>query len=355
MKVPQKLIAMIKKLCIFCLFALCVGFLFSSCQKEESVLIDETNDETITGNSILGQMLVSASQNNGVIDDLIDGNSCFSIQLPVTVHVNSQILVIQSIFDLQTIQLIFDQSQNDTDTIEIVFPIEIVYEDYSVDLINSLTDMESLQANCPNFIDDTYSCVEFLYPISCFTYNSLSEQTGLVTMNNNVEWFEYLTYLSEDTFIAIDYDMTILVNNEVITISNNQELSAAFAQTDCQITASVINPEVDALRNIMKDGTWYVTQYLNNGADETLDYLGYNFNFRDSITVYAYGGTGIVYGVWVVTYQNDQLNFEFDMDSPINGADDDAYKVLSQTENTITFITRDSSGSIEDTLIFMKN
>ncbi|MFT4669618.1 MAG: hypothetical protein ACI9DK_003154, partial [Vicingaceae bacterium] len=124
---------------------------------------------------------------------------------------------------------------------------------------------------------------------------------------------------------------------------------------DCQITASVINPEVDALRNIMKDGTWYVTQYLNNGADETLDYLGYNFNFRDSITVYAYGGTGVVYGVWVVTYQNDQLNFEFDMDSPINGADDDAYKVLSQTENTITFITRDSSGSIEDTLIFMKN
>jgi hypothetical protein len=354
-KESQKLIAMIKRFYTFCLITLYVGFLFSSCQKEESVLIDETPDETITGNSVLGQMLISASQNNGGIDDLIDGNSCFSLQLPVTVNVNSQILIIQSIFDLQTIQLIFDQSQNDTDIIEIVFPIEIVYEDYSIDTINSLTEMESLQDNCPNFIDDTYSCVEFLYPISCFTYNSLNEQTGLVTMNNNLAWFEYLTYLSENTFISIDYDMTILVNSEVITISNNQELSAAFAQTDCQMTTSDINPEVDALRNIMKDGTWYVSQYLDDGDDETSDYLGYNFDFRDSITVYAYGGGGVVYGIWIVTYQNDQLNFDFDMDSPINGADDDDYEVLSQTENKITFITRDSSNNIEDTLVFMKN
>jgi hypothetical protein len=355
MKESQKLIAMIKKFYTYCFFALCVGFLFSSCQKEETVLIDETNDETITGNSVLGQMLVSASQNNGGIDDLIDGNSCFSLQLPVTVQVNSQLLVVQSIFDLQTIQLIFDQSQTDIDTIEIVFPIDIVYEDYSEDTMSSQADMDALNANCPNFIDDTYSCVEFLYPISCYTYNSQSEQTGLVTMNSDLAWFEYLTYLSEDTFIAIDYDMTILVNNEFITITNNEELSAAFAQTDCEVTASDIHPEVDALRSIMKDGTWYVSQYLDDGEDETSDYLGYNFDFRDSITVYAYGGGGVAYGIWIVTYQNDQLNFEFDMDSPINGADDDDYEVLSQTENKIIFITRDSSNNIEDTLVFMKN
>lgn len=344
-----------KKFYTFCLFAFCVGFLFFSCQKEESVLIDETNDETITGNSVLGQMLVSASQNNGGIDDLIDGNGCFSVQLPVTVYVNSQLLIVESIFDLQTIQLIFNQSQSDIDTIEMVFPIEIVYEDYSVDTIHSQTEMESLQINCPNFIDDTYSCVEFLYPISCFTYNSLNEQTGLVTMNNDLAWFEYLTYLSDDTFIAIDYDMTILMNNQVITVKNNQELAAAFAQADCQTVTGDINPEVVALRDIMKDGTWYVSQYLDDGEDETSDYLGYNFEFRDSITVYAYGVGGVVYGIWTVTYQNDQLNFEFDMDSPINGADDDAYEVLSQTENKITFITRDSNNNIEDTLTFTKN
>ena len=43
------------------------------------------------------------------------------------------------------------------------------------------------------------------------------------------------------------------------------------------------------------------------------------------------------------------------MDSPINGADDNDYKVLQFSETSATFITRDSSGNIEDTLVFEKN
>ena len=333
----------------------CLSILLTSCQKEEQVLIDETPDETITGSSALGRMLVSASQNYGGIDDLIDGSSCISIMFPITVFANSQSLTIQSISDMQTIELIFNQSQTDNDTLEIVFPIVVVFEDYSQDTITSQADLDSLIANCPNFIDDTYSCVEFVYPISCFTYNSANEQTGLVTMHDDFEWFEYLNYLTDDIYIAIDYDMIIIVNGETITVSNNLELEAAFALIDCQTSTTVINPEVAILRDIMKDGSWYISQYLNDGNDETADYVGYYFDFRDSITVYASNGSGVVYGIWIVTYRNGQLNFEFDMDSPINGADDDDYEVLDQTENKITFITRDSSGNIEDTLVFMKN
>ena len=333
-----------------------MSILLTSCQKEEQVLIDETPDETIAANSVLGRMLVSASQNNGGIDDLIDGNSCISITFPITVFANSQTLTIQSISDLQTIELIFNQSQTDIDTLEIVFPIVVVYEDYSQSTVTSQAELDTLLANCPNFIDDTYSCVEFVYPITCFTYNSASEQTGIVTMHNDFEWFEYLNYLTDDIYIAIDYDMIIIVNGETITISNNLELEAAFAIVDCQnSTTVIINPEVEILRDIMKDGSWYISQYLDDGDDETADYLGYSFDFRDSITVYASNGSGVVYGIWIVTYQNGQLNFEFDMDSPINGADDYDYEVLNQTENKITFITRDSSGNIEDTLVFMKN
>ena len=202
---------------------------------------------------------------------------------------------------LKTIQKIRDKTEEEEKyPNEISFDailkeeLDLLYEDYSVETINNLAELESINVNCPNFIDDTYSCVEFLYPISCYTYNSQSEQTGLVTMNNDLAWFEYLTYLSEDTFIAIDYDMTLLVNNEVISVSNNEELTAAFAQTDCEVNPSNSNPDVNALRDIMKDGTWYVSEFLNNGEDETSDYSGYNFDFRDSITVYSYGGSGVV-------------------------------------------------------------
>jgi hypothetical protein len=43
------------------------------------------------------------------------------------------------------------------------------------------------------------------------------------------------------------------------------------------------------------------------------------------------------------------------MDSPLNGADDDEYKALQYTPTSVTFITRNSNGEIEDTLIFKKN
>ena len=344
-----------EKFYTYCFFAICVGFFLSSCQKEESELIDETPTDTITADSVLGQILLSASQNNGSIDDLIDGNSCFSLKFPITVNVNSQVVLMESLADIQTILLIINQSQTDEDTIELVFPIEIVFEDYSVHMISNLQEMSTTQINCPNFISDTYSCVSFLYPISCYTYNSDSEQTGFVTMNNDGEWYEYLTYLADGIIIAIDYDMTIVMNGELRTVTSNQELTAVMAETDCESITDVIHPEVIELRNIMKDRTWYVSQFLNNGVDETSGYQDYNLDFRDSIAVFAFAGGSVVYGVWIITHQNEELNFALSMDSLFGEVNNDEYKIVVQTENELTFVTKNSDGVVEDTLVLTQN
>jgi len=339
------------------LFVVCFGLLCSSCQKEETELVDETNnEETITANSQLAAMLISASQNNGSVDDLIDGSSCTSVELPVAVYANNQPLTIQNLDDLQLIQTIFDEFPDDTDILEIVFPIRVIYEDYSEEEIENIGEMASIVANCQNFIEDTYICVDFVYPISCFIYNLESEQTGMVTLQSDLEWFDYLTYLTNDILIAIDYQMTVLVNGDTFQINNNQDLTDVFAQTECDTGGgSTIDPEVNTLRTIMKNGTWYVSQFLDDGEDETSNFTGYDFTFLESVTVYATNGSGIVYGVWIVSLDSGELNFEFDMDSPINGADNDAYDVLEYDYDQITFVTRDSDGIIEDTLIFEKN
>ena len=96
-------------------------------------------------------------------------------------------------------------------------------------------------------------------------------------------------------------------------------------------------------------------KFLDDGNDETSEFNGYDFNFYSNQTVYATNGTEYVYGIWIVTVTGQELNFEFDMDSPINGADDDEYKTLQYTTTSATFITRNSQGEIEDTLIFKKN
>ncbi|MEL6812886.1 MAG: hypothetical protein AAFP76_16285, partial [Bacteroidota bacterium] len=62
-----------------------------SCQEEAEEFIDETNEEeTITLDSILTGRLISASQNNGYLDNIVDGSSCTSLALPITVFANGQ-------------------------------------------------------------------------------------------------------------------------------------------------------------------------------------------------------------------------------------------------------------------------
>ncbi|HET8803675.1 MAG TPA: hypothetical protein VFM72_03790 [Aequorivita sp.] len=114
-------------------------------------------------------------------------------------------------------------------------------------------------------------------------------------------------------------------------------------------------PDPQELRDILQDGTWYIEKYLNDGDDETSDFSGYDFTFLSNQNVLATNGSQNVNGIWIVTVTGQELNFEFDMDSPINGADDDEYKVIQYTSTLVTFVTRDSDGNIEDTLIFRKN
>jgi len=338
-------------------FIFCFGLLFSSCQKDGSGYLDEIDDEqTITVNSVLTRMLISASQNYGSADDIIDNSSCMSIVFPFTVYANNQQVLIESLDDIQFVEAIFDQYPNDTDTVDIVFPISIVYEDYTELEISNQGELVSVITNCPNFIEDTYSCMEFVYPISCYVYNAAYEQIGFITLNNDLDWFDYLNYLDNDLVIAIDYQMTVLFNGQTVQVLNNQDLLNAFSLIDCDADdGGGIDPEIEAFRDVMKDGTWYISQFFDNGTDETTDYLGYDFTFLESITVYATNGTLNLEGFWFLTSEGGELNLNFNMESPLDGANDQDYKILQFSDTEITVVTKDSNGTEEDRLVFTKN
>lgn len=331
--------------------------LLCSCQKEASVLVDETDEEeVIIANSVLARMLISASQINGSVDDIIDRSPCTSVVLPITVVANNQEVVVDTLEDLLIIQGIWDLYPTDIDTLVINFPITIILEDYSEVEIENQVDLLDAVEDCQNLIEDTYTCVDFNYPISCFTYNSANEQTGRVTLEDNRAWFFYLNYLDMDTSIAIDYAMEMVIDGEVVQVNNNQELAEAFGAVDCEIDTGIpLDPAIVELRDRMKDGTWYVAQFLDDGADETAVFSGWDFSFIESVNVYASKGSQAVYGIWVVTIDDDELNFEFDMDSPIHAADENDYKVLSQTDDEIIFVSFNGDGTVDHRIKFNKN
>lgn len=572
---------------------LCITFF--ACQKEAEEHIDQTGEEdTLTANSQLTQLLVRTAQNPGSYDDIIDGNGCASIVLPVTVIANGQQVEISSPEDILLIVQIFNQFPNDTDSLELVFPIILQLFDYSQVTVNNQTELDALAATCGTDGAEI-DCLDFIYPISFFTYNSDQQQTGTVTVNNDWELFSFLEGLGTNDFISLDFPISVIIEGAVVEVSSNQQLQMLI--TDClantnvdpidisqfeedlttgvwyveyffddydetdnyagydftfavdgtaqvikagsvvdgtwalvedfkfdiffgtyppldkleedweilEATAEIITlkhisgdgstdfltfsrvpntggnntelnlfienlitgtwfvnfleengtdhtanfneyeftffgngsatavsnsntingfwtaqngsgnldfilnfdtntnydfaelnddwdvleatqiiirlsdvsgggggtdyltfgrepnggggggPDAQELRDFLISGTWYIDKYLDDGNDETSDYNGYNFNFYGNQTVYASNGTENVYGIWIVTVTGQELNFEFNMDSPINGADDDEYKALQYSPTSVTFVTRDSDGNIRDTLIFKKN
>ena len=271
----------------FLFIALLILASFTACQKEEDVIIDPTdNSESFNGTSNFAASLLSATQNDGSADNLIDGTSCFSIDFPVDVVANGQQVTLNSIEDLQLVEDIFNLFIGDTDVLDLVFPLTLISEDFSEQVVNDLASFNSLVANCANNISDDLGCLDFQFPITGTLYNAANEQTGTLSINNASEWFNFLNGLGSDVYVAINYPITVIVSGTATTVNSNTELTDLFNQVDCSNSGGNTST---AIEDQLTDGVWYVTYFFDD-YDETSDFNGYSFTFNADGTALADNG-----------------------------------------------------------------
>jgi len=327
------------------ILAVSLLFIFASCQKEEAELIDDTTtDDTFTASSNLTALLLSASQNDGSLDNIIDGSSCVSIAYPYSVIANGQQVDITSGDDISQVQAIFDQFPGDVDTVEIVFPVTLITENFEMTTVNNQTEFNAAITACTDAILNTYSCVEFVYPISCFIYNNANEQTGTITLNNSYEWFEYLIYLQEGIYVAIDYPMSVIVNGQTIVVNSNQELTNAISSANCDNGGGTTQSEFET---IITNGVWYITYFFDD-FDETSDFMDYEFNFVSDGTATATNTSGSTPGTWnyYVDSGVDKVDLYFGTVSPLDELDED-WEILEATEDIIRLRHESGDGSLD--------
>ncbi len=330
------------------LFILLMGIFFSSCQKEAEEFIDETNEETITATSPLTFLIIRAVQNAGDIDDIIDGNSCTSIKFPVTVIANGQKVILQNVGDLQIVKDIFDQFPNDIDTLEIVFPITVILEDFSEIVVNSQEELNVLIAACVGSGgDDSIGCLDFEYPITFFIYDSNQQQTGTVTVNNDLELFTFLQGLDSDDFISIDYPINVILDDgTVVEVNTNEELEQLIE--NCVSGGSGGNNPGDPseIEQYLTTGVWYVTYFFDD-FDETNNYLGYEFTFASDNTAQATNQSNTVPGTWMLTGGNSpDLELFFGTTDPFDELDED-WDILEATNDIIRLRDESGDGSLD--------
>ncbi len=304
----------------FISFVLLLGV---GCQKEETEYIDTTVQGTITANSVVSTILGRTAQNEGSWDDVIDGTSCAAVQYPLTVIANGQEVILQSIEDVQLIVAIFAQFPNDTDTLEIVFPITLIMWDYTEVVVNSQEELNQIIANCISNGqgDDEISCIGFQYPITIYTYNSAQEQTGTVVINSDFELFQFIQNLDENDVYSLDFPVTvILYDGSTQTVNNTQELQ--YLIESCENSTNT-NPDPTQFEADLTTGVWYVTYYFDD-YDQTDNYQGYQFSFNTDGSSTASNGTNTVNGSW--EYDNDENIPEFELDF----GDDDPFDELDE-------------------------
>jgi len=69
-----------------------MGFIFTSCRKEETEFIQAPEDEILVGNSNIASLVERTTSNDGSKDNIIDRANCLDIVFPYNVNVNGEAL-----------------------------------------------------------------------------------------------------------------------------------------------------------------------------------------------------------------------------------------------------------------------
>jgi len=144
-------------------------------------------------------------------------------------------------------------------------------------------------------------------------------------------------------------------------------LMACSSSDDSDDTPGDSSSSADQVTQTAQDGTWRVSNYTDDGVDETSDYNGFTFTFNSDGSLVAEGSSRTLTGTWSVDdtdnsndddagTDDDDFNIFFSV-SDDDDFDDlvDDWDIVNVDSNTIAL--RDVSGgdgSI-DLLTFSKN
>jgi hypothetical protein len=213
--------------------AIITSGLLISCQNEDLDINTGSNSQTLSKSSNLTGFLSRISMENTVDDNVLDSTSCFKIKLPAEVLINEEFsFQVNSEDDYETVAGLLQQPIGNG-TIDLVFPITVIFPDYSEQIVTSQAQFDQL-SNCEetNPGQAPIGCISLQYPITIFGYNSNFQLAQTYVVDSDIEFFLFLLNLEINEYYAISYPISVTNSNgQTVTINNNSELEALILQT----------------------------------------------------------------------------------------------------------------------------
>ena len=298
------------------LVLLCL-IVLSSCRKDEYRFEEAPEEAPLVTTSLVANLMQRTALNDGSSDNIIDKASCISIKLPVSLVVNGIQITINNEDDYETIEAIFDDGS--TDILVVIFPINIILEDFTEVRVISESELNSYRNNCPdeNEDDDDIECIDFNYPITVTTYNTLIDELGSETINTDKEFYEFIDDIEDYLIVNINFPIELrLSDGTLLSIDDLDDLEDAIedAIDDCDEDddydfdddddeISEIETEFIAL---ITQCDWKIYELEINEQHMESQFDGYKFTFNADGSSTAINLSGTVYnGVWAVSLNND--------------------------------------------------
>ena len=299
---------------------------FTSCRKEEVEFIQGPEEQVLVANSTLATLMQQTAMNDGSNDNILDKANCFNIKLPITVKVNGTEMTLNSEDDLDKVEYIFDTSDDDTDTIELILPITIVLNDFTEVVINSMTALSTYSQNCngENESDIDIECLDFQYPITASLFDTAHELIETISINSDYQLYRFLDHIDQNDIVTIDFPIIVVLSDETeISINDLNELKSTIEtySDDCDEDDDYDYNDDDCdkcsqdelLELLTKCNNWIVDKLERNDYDYDDLYEGYEFNFHadGTISVYWYGYEAN--GTWSASGSGNTLTVVIDI------------------------------------------
>lgn len=320
--------------------------LLLGCQSEINQISDNSPEaEPIAPNSTTAQAMKKAAALDGSSDNIIDGTSCLSVVYPVNVIVNGISVTISGKSDLSIIEGIFDLDIEDDDTLEIEFPITVRNQEHIILVINNEIELEAAAASCEEGgVDFDNECIDFSYPLTFFVFNTISESTSRVIINNDKDLYIFVNGFNDDSIVSLDYPVTLIKHdNEIITVNNNIELTTAIESADEGCDEDDDNNfedddfEEGEFEAFLKQCPWEIKKFKRNDAN--LPFSKWSITFYEDGTLQILDDKEVsgIDGNWTVNFMEEgtylKLDIgtvpEFSFEWKVNKVDDNTIFVYS--------------------------
>ncbi len=220
------------------LFMAIIIALFSSCRYEDIVTSPDNENSIVENNATITSLIRDIATNDGSVDNIIDLANCFRIKLPVTVIANGRTVVISSNEDLDMVRAIFEESSVDTDMVTMNFPVTAILTDYTEVMLNDENELHALAETCTgeDEEDDDIECIDFLFPINFTVFNTVTEQSNNVSIENDAELFLFVKDLSVDDVASLNFPVTLVLSDasqQTVTSLEELEILIESVKDDC--------------------------------------------------------------------------------------------------------------------------